>query len=129
MGFNRQNLLMEQLKVTISTWAPSSQIITDITNANPGVVTTAQPHGFLDGLYVRIDMQPKPALYGMTQVNGQIYLISVLSPITFSLNSDTSNFDSFIALTHPQSPQAIPVGEVAFTLTSAEKNTLTPFGG
>lgn len=115
--------------MTISTWSPTSQIITGITNANPGVVTTAQSHGFLDGLYVRIDMQPEPALFGMTQVNGQVYLITVLSDTTFSLNSDTSNFDSFIAITDPQSPQAIPVGEVATTLANREKNTLTPFAG
>jgi hypothetical protein len=74
-------------------------------------------------------MQPKPTLFGMTQVNNQIYLINVLSPNTFSLNSDTSNFDSFIALTVPQAPQVIPVAEVATTLLAAEKNTLTPYGG
>ena len=115
--------------MTISTWAPVSQIITNITRANPGVVTTAQPHGYLDGLYVRIDMQPKPSLFGMVQVSGQVYLITVLTNTTFSLNSDTSNFDSFIATTDPQSAQVIPVGEVATTLVNAEHNTLTPVGG
>jgi len=74
-------------------------------------------------------MQPTPSLFGMTQVNGQIYLITVLSPNTFSLNSDTSNFDSFIALTNPQSPQVIPMAEVATTLQNAVQNTLTPYGG
>lgn len=115
--------------MTISTWAPSSQTITNITQANPGVVTTSQSHGFLDGLYVRIDMMPTPSLFGMTQVSGNVYLISVLSDTTFSLNSDTSSFDSFIPVTDPQSPQAIPVGEVSSTLRNAEQNTLTPYGG
>lgn len=115
--------------MTISTWAPESQIITNITSANPGVVTTAQSHGYSNGLYVRIDMQPTPSLFGMTQVSGQVYLITVLSNTTFSLNSDTSNFDSFIAITDPQAPQVIPVGEISSTLANAERNTLTPIGG
>ncbi len=129
MDSNPLNLLTERVKVTISTWAPTSRIITDITRANPGVVTTSQSHGFLDGLYVRIDMQPKPSLFGMTQVSGKIYLITVLSATTFSINENTSNFDTFIAITDPQAPQAIPVGEVATTLQNLERNTLTPYGG
>lgn len=115
--------------MTISTWSPDSRIISDITRANPGVVTTSQPHDFNDGLYVRIDMSPRPGLFGMTQVSGQVYLITVLSPTTFSLNTNTTNFDTFIPLTIPQAPQAIPIGEVATTLINAERNTLTPFGG
>lgn len=115
--------------MTISTWSPYSSVITNITQANPGVVTTVQPHGFLPGSYIRIDLQPDPTLFGMTQVNNQVYLITVLSPTTFSLNADTSNFDSFTASTSLQSPQAIPVGEVSSTLANAEKNTLIPYGG
>lgn len=115
--------------MTVSTWSPKSQTITDITRANPGVVTTAQSHGFLAGLYVRIDMQPKPSLFGMTQVHNQIYLITPLSSNTFSIDVDTTDFDTFIPLTDPQSPKAIPVGETALTLANVEKNTLTPYGG
>lgn len=115
--------------MTISTWSPISYVITNITQANPGVVTTAQPHGYMPGLYVRIDMQPDPSIFGMTQVSGNVYLISILSPTTFSLNADTSNFDTFIYTTDPQAAQVIPVGEVAFTLKNAEMNTLTPYGG
>jgi hypothetical protein len=115
--------------VTISTWSPISYVITNITQANPGVVTTAQPHGYNPGLYVRIDMQPDPALFGMTQVNNNVYLITILSPTTFSLNADTSNFDAFTYTTIPQAAQVIPVGEVALSLLNAEKNTLTPYGG
>lgn len=115
--------------MTTSTWAPQSSIITNITQANPGVVTTSQPHGFLDGLYVRIDMQPQPSLFGMTQVSGKVYLITVLSDSTFSIDTDTTNYDAFVALTDPQAPQAIPVAEVASTLRNSQKNTLTPYGG
>ncbi len=129
MDSNLLNSLTELRNVTISTWAPSSQTITNITNANPGVVTTAQSHGFLNGLYVRISMSPDPDLFGMTQVANQIYLITVIDTTSFSIDVDTTSFDTFIAVTDPQSPQAIPVGEIATTLINAEQNTLTPYGG
>lgn len=115
--------------MTISTWAPTSQTITNITKALNGVVTTAQSHGFLDGLYVRIDMAPTPSLFGMTQVSGNVYLITRIDDTSFYLNENTSNFDTFTATTNPQTPQAIPVGEVATTLANREYNTLTPVGG
>ena len=115
--------------MTISTWAPQARIITSITQANPGVVTTSQPHGYLDALYVRIDLGPNPALFGMIQIANQLFPITVLSPTTFSINADTSNYDTFSFTTNPQSPQAIPTGEQAFTLQNAERNTLTPIGG
>jgi hypothetical protein len=65
----------------------------------------------------------------MTQVSGNVYLITVIDTTSFSIDTDTSNFDSFIALTDPQAPQAIPIGEIALTLVNREKNTLTPYGG
>ena len=74
-------------------------------------------------------MFPEPALFGMTQVSNQIYLITVIDSTSFSIDADTRNFDVFIAGTDTQSPQAIPVGEVATTLNNLERNTLTPIGG
>lgn len=115
--------------MTISTWAPRARIISNITQANPGVVTTTQPHGYLDGLYVRIDMAPKPSLFGMTQVAGKVYLISVIDSTSFSIDANTSTFDAFNYVTHPQAAQSIPVGEIASTLANREQNTLTPTSG
>lgn len=115
--------------MTTSTWAPQARIIINITQANPGVVTTSQSHGYLDGLYVRLDLSPNPSIFGMTQVNQKVYLITVIDTTSFSIGEDTSSFDAFIPLTDPQSPQAIPVGEIASTLDNAERNTLTPIGG
>jgi hypothetical protein len=102
------------------------RIISTISKANPGVVTTTQAHGYLDNLFVRIVL---PGNFGMNQVNGQVYRITVLSDTTFSLNSDTSKFDSYSVITTSQSPQVIPVGETADTLANREENTLTPIGG
>lgn len=112
--------------MTISTWTPLRQEISNITNANPGVVTTVDDHGYLNGLYVRIVL---PANFGMQQVNSNIYLITVLSPTTFSIDVDTTTYDAFTLGSSNQVPQVIPVGEVALTLANVERNTLTPVGG
>ncbi len=112
--------------MTIPTWKPVSRIIDDITNSNPGVVTTTTAHGYLTGLYVRLVL---PGDFGMTQVNGNVYLITVLTPTTFAISTDTTNFDVFSPSGGEQSPQVIPVGEVSEILTMAEKNAEIPIGG
>ena len=108
------------------TWAPVQRSVTSITVANPGVVTTSTSHGYLDGLQVRFDFYDD---YGMSQVLGKIYTITILSPTTFSLNSSTLGYDPFVISSTSQTPQVVPVGEVALTLANLEHNTLTPTGG
>lgn len=100
-------------------FTPAAQIITSITQADPGVVTTQNPHHYSDGLYVRLVI---PKEDGMEEANNQTYLITVLSPTTFSLNTNTSNFTSFAPISLQQSAQVIPGGEVALTLLNAERN-------
>lgn len=100
-------------------FVPNRQTVSNITRANPGVVTTTQNHGYDSGLFVRFYF---PVNFGMTQVNGNVYQITVLSPTTFALDVDTSNFDSFAILSASQSPQVIPVGEVASTLSESVVN-------
>jgi len=112
--------------VTTPTWAPVRNAVTSITLANPGVVTTSSSHGYLDGLQVRFDFYEN---YGMFQVLGNIYTITVLSDTTFSLNESTLGFDPFVISSTSQTPQVVPVGEVALTLANLEHNTLTPTGG
>lgn len=60
-----------------------SGVITGITQANPAVVTSAA-HGLVTG--ERIVIQ---GVGGMTQVNGNTYVVDVLTSGTFSLNSTT----------------------------------------
>lgn len=102
---------------------PSAQTITAITNANPGVVTTALAHGYASDEYIRI-VFPPTSNFGMSQVNNVVFLITVLSPTTFSINTDTTNYDVFAIGSNKQVPQVIPVAEVALTLTGVEKNNL-----
>jgi hypothetical protein len=105
----------------ISTWAPQRSEIASITTANPGVVTTTSPHGYLTGLYVRLVF---PDTFGMPEVAGQVFLIDVLSPTTFSIDQNTSKYTPFALGSSLQVPQVSPVAEVAFSLSQAEHNTL-----
>jgi len=54
--------------------------ITDITNANPAVVTTSTPHGFSNGDSLRIRL-----VKGMTTVNNKNFTIANVTSTTFEL--------------------------------------------
>ena len=116
MASNLWNLALTSIA---NYFVPNRQQVSAITNANPAVVTTTQDHGYLSGLLVRFYF---PINFGMMQVNGNIYEITVLSPTTFSIPVDSTNFDSFGGSTASQVPEVIPVGEDAFILTESVKN-------
>lgn len=66
-----------------------ARAISGITAASPGVVTTAT-HGYVDGQNVQLD-----DVVGMTQVNGKVFTIDVLSGTTFSISQDTSAYTPY----------------------------------
>ena len=68
--------------------------ITNITNANPAIVTTSSPHGFMDGYKILIT-----DVVGMTTVNNNIYYVDVINATQFRLYTDidlTSAVDSLL---------------------------------
>ena len=103
-------------------FVPSRQQVSAITNANPAVVTTTQNHGYATGLFVRFYF---PINFGMMQINGNVYEIEVLSPTTFAINADSTNFDVFSISSTVQVPEVIPVGEVTNILSMAVDNSNT----
>lgn len=86
--------------------------ISTITQAANGVVTTATPHGLTTGNLVTIY-----GAYGMTQVNGVTYTITVTGASTFQLNVNTSLFGVY-------------TGDSAFytTASSTKYGLKTPWG-
>ena len=60
-----------------------SKSISNITAANPPVVTTTNAHAFTDGTEVTL-----VDVVGMTNVNGNEYFMDILTSTTFSLYSD-----------------------------------------
>lgn len=68
-------------------WTPKTTIvayISNITQANPAVVTTTANNYFTNGVSVTIT-----DVLGMTQVNGNTYYVDVLTSNTFALYSDS----------------------------------------
>jgi len=73
---------------TIGGLSGSAKTITDITRANPGVVTSVD-HGFTTGNKITF-----ATVAGMTEVNGNTYTITVIDDDTFSI-VDTSGFTAY----------------------------------
>ena len=104
---------------------PAMRVITVITKAKKAVVTTSFAHNYIDGLIIRLFI---PEGFGMWQANQLFSPITVLSPTTFQMTIDTTNFDTFaISTTFPfdqQSAQCTPIAELTSQLTGAFKNVL-----
>ena len=91
---------------------PIRRLITDITNATQAVVTTASNHEYVDGMYIRLYV---PSYYGMEWADGLAGYITVLTPTTFSIDIDTTNFAAYAipaggADPYARTTEAIPVG-------------------
>lgn len=116
---------MTILAIAQPTFQPAMRIITNITNANPAVVTTSFNHQYKNGTIIRLDV---PNGYGMVQANQLYGPIVVLSPTTFSIAIDTRFFDSYTtpstAPLNEQYPQSVPIGEIDTTLAAATLNIL-----
>lgn len=68
------------------------RVIASITNANPAVVTTTENHEYVTGMNVRFQI---PSSFGMNQLNAANAQVEVIDPISFSINVNTSNMNSF----------------------------------
>lgn len=106
-------------------YQPAMRIISAITNAFPAQVTTTFDHDYISGTIVRLVIPPG---FGMRQVDGKKGSIVVTSPTTFTIDLDTTFFDTFvIPTTFPedfQHAQVVPVGEENEILTAATRNVL-----
>src|SRR5271170_5570285 len=114
-----------------SNWVPPAIVITNITQANPGVVTTSVPNGYATNDIYRLILPQiaglATAAWGMSQLNEVQVTITVLTPTTFSVGIDTTAFTAF---NFPPSgnvpfsfPEVIPVGEFGVALTDSVDNT------
>lgn len=103
-------------------WYPKKRVISNITQAAAGVVTTLVDHGYTTGQTVRMNI---PATNGMTELNGQLVTVTNINAATFSINVATTGYTAFnfpLPAIAPYTPaQVIPVGETA---SLAYANTL-----
>lgn len=104
---------------------PGVRTITGITAANPGVVTTATPHGLVTGQRVRLSVT---APFGMVEANGLLVTVTALTATTFSIGVDTMAFTAFayptsaVAAAGVTFPIVTPVGEISTVLAGAVNN-------
>lgn len=111
----------------ISTLVGSTLAITNITRANPGVVTTALNHGYSNGQDVTLSQ-----IVGMTPLNGVTVDATVISEKTFSIGIDTTGFPAYISggICSPnlrnQTPNITdPPNEYAIPFVSPPQQTVT----
>lgn len=92
---------------------PNSLVITDITRSMPMVVTTTlvntapnpRVNTYKIGMNVRLNV-PRP--YGMYQANGLVGTIVAINGNSFSLNLDSTFFDTFsVPMAVTESPPSI----------------------
>lgn len=114
-----------QVPINFTNFQPQISSIQSITLGNPTIITTTAPHGYSGGLYVRIYI-PYP---GATQIDRNAsYLITVLSPTTFSIPLNSTNLLPYFIQLYPSTMrvanigQVIPVAEPATTLANAVNN-------
>lgn len=108
------------------TFQRAMRLISAITNSNPATVTTSFDHDYGTGDIVRLNI---PRWFGMTQANKLVGTITVTGSDTFTIDIDTTKFDTFV-IPSPvpwyvdSYPSVTPVGEVTSKLAGATQNTL-----
>ena len=120
---------MSILAQTKPVFQPALRIISNITNANPAVVTTTFAHNYITGQIIRLII---PLGYGMDEANDLYAPIVVTDPTTFQIAIDTTLFTPYTTpSTFPENqqyPQTSPIGEISLTLLAATHNAL-PYSG
>jgi len=109
--------------MTYKLFTPGKRVVANITAANPAVVTTLVDHGYSSGDIVRMMV---PAGCGMTQMNGLLGTVTVVTAATFSLNIDSTAFTAFnfpLPAAVPFTPaEVVPVGETTASLLDPVRN-------
>ena len=102
-------------------------IVTNATQANPVVLTTSTPHEFVTGDTVRLDSFDA----GMSELNGLIETVTVLTTTTFSLDGvDGTGFSAFsdngAAFRTPLLPRGLGAGDFdktyEYVITAVDAN-------
>jgi len=77
-------------RIGVDTSDFSTATITNVTQANPGQVTTSAAHGFTTGEIVGIT-----GVVGMTELNGNSYTVTVVDSTNFTIGVDTSGYTAY----------------------------------
>lgn len=116
---------------------PTVRLISSISKGSTTTIVTATAHDYTTGMTVRILVpgdintatKSTAGPVGMTQMNKLSGKITVVDNYTFTIDIDSSNFDSFsIPGTYPSNtglyPQVVPYAEENDMNTEAVRNVL-----
>ena len=106
VGSGAGNIAIDYTTGIITFVADSSKVITGITQANPGVITTSTAHGFSTGNLIYLS-----GIVGMTQLNGTVVTITSTGANTFSIGVNTTSYTAYssagTAAKYPQAADAL----------------------
>lgn len=106
------------------TYTPPVSTITAISTGNPTTITTSDANSFVVGQEIQFFIPP---LWGISQINNVTgYVVGITSSTQFTVNIDSTNFDSFITPSPPEFvvidyPQVAGIGD-------ANTGSLSPGG-
>ena len=95
--------------VIVSNFQPRRRLISAVTNASEGEITTTEDHGYSVGQVVRVII---PAAYGMEVEYKIATVLTVPSTTTFTTDLDTSALNAYVTPTTPPSftdAQVVPI--------------------
>lgn len=103
---------------------PAMRLISAITKANPASVTTTFAHDYQSGTIVRFYI---PDAVGMTQLDKLTGTITVTGDTTFTVDINTTNFDTFSIPPFPAwhdntCAMVVPIGQVNSQLTASVRD-------
>lgn len=101
---------------------PGRRVISNITQAAAGVVTTLVDHGLVTGQTVRLNV---PEICEMTEINGQLVTVTVLTASTFSINVDTTGYSAFVFPTAALIVNPVNYAEMVPVGVAMAYNTIT----
>lgn len=116
---------MATFAVQSPTYQPAMRIISAITQASQAVITTTFDHDYISGTIIRLHIPPG---FGMFQANNLFGEITVTGDDTFTININTTLFDTFAAPgsfpLNQQKAVCVPIGEINSTFQAAVQNVL-----
>lgn len=72
---------------------PKNRVISNISQANPGIVRTLVDHNYVTGQKVRLKV---PAANGMVELNNVVCTVTNINASTFSIGIDTTGYTAFV---------------------------------
>jgi len=102
----------------LTNFIPKRRLVSNLALGFPTVVTTTEDHGYTSTLIVSFLF---PNVKRIQALQNVAFPITVLSPTTFSVPIDTTNYGPFTVDTN-QEPQVLPAAEQNLTLVNATNN-------